>query len=187
MSADEVIAYSMGFDARVVNAASVRPYVAVSKLAQEFAHRIDLVERAVADGELKLPTNWPAFVAFARTHRLSLPARLTEALGTSVVAVPHPPNRSTEEAQRLQARVNELEQKLAEPHPRRYRSALLVIRGTAIKKYGHRPGAATSPAPAAMAKDTGPGKNCVSDDTVRSLLKDADEQAEADTPNSDSS
>jgi hypothetical protein len=104
-----------------------------------------------------------------------------------VAAVPHPPNRSTEEAQRLQARVNELEQQLAVPHPRRYRSALMVIRGTAIKKYGHRPGTATSPAPAAMAKDTGPGKNCVSDDTVRSLLKDADEQAEADTPNSDSS
>lgn len=187
MSADEVVAYSMGFDARVVNAASVRPYAAASKLAQEFAHRIDLVERAVADGELKIPTNWPAFAAFARTHRLALPARLTTALGTSVGLAPNPPNRPTEEVQRLRARVNELEQQLAEPHPRRYRSALMVIRGTAIKRYGHRPGAATSPAPTAMAKDTGSGKNSVSDDTVRSLLKDADEQAEADTPNSDAS
>lgn len=189
MSADEVVAYSLGFDARVVNAASVRPYAATSKLAQEFEHRIDVLKRAVEDGELQLPTNWPAFLPLSKNRGFNFPKKLTKALEGALYRGPQALPQASAEVTGLQARIGDLERKLAEPHPRRYQSALKVLRAVAVKKYGHRPGAARSPAPQAMSDDTdnGRGKGKVSDDTIRDLLKEAEEIAFGDTPNSDSS
>lgn len=186
MSVDEAVAYSMGFDARVVNAASVRPYAASSRLAQEFEHRIDLVKRAVDDGELQFPTNWPAFISVSKKRGFKFPKKLIKALDAQLDGGSPTFLQASEEASGLRARIGELERKLAEPHPRRYHSALKVVRAVAIKKYDHRPGAARSPAPKAMSDDTGSVKGRVSDDTIRGLLKEADEIIEYDLPNSES-
>ncbi len=184
MSPAEVTAYSMGFAPRVVNAASVKPYRATSKRAREFEHRVDLINRAIQGGRLQHTISWSQFIPFARELCWTMPKRLIKALDNLTDTVAPAGNQASEEILRLNARISQLERQLADPHPRRQQSALKVILAAAVKKYDHRPGAARSPAPRAMAEDTGDGRGRVSDDTIRDLLREAEELVEVGITNS---
>ena len=182
MTIDEIVSYSMGFNPHVVNAVSIQPYMATSSKAQEFMHRRDVLSRATNDGELQAPYNWMDFIAFSEKRQIRLPAELQRRIGRLICFQAHEPRGGKGANPTAKTEHSTLAQD-KDAHPRRYHSALKVLHAVAVKKYGHRSGQARSPAPTAMSGDTGDGRGRVSDDTVRSLLSEAEALIDGDTPN----
>jgi uncharacterized protein YihD (DUF1040 family) len=69
----EAVALSLGKDPRVVNWEMVQPYLGTSPFAQDFADRLDLVERAVRWGELSQAFPPLTFLTWAHRIKIEVP------------------------------------------------------------------------------------------------------------------
>ena len=74
LTAYEAVAISMGKDPRRVTWAMVQPFVGCSLFANEFADRLDRVERAIAWGELSQYFSPMQFLTWAHEYKMTLPA-----------------------------------------------------------------------------------------------------------------
>jgi BMFP domain-containing protein YqiC len=69
----EAVTLSLGKDPRVVNWEMVQPYLGISPFAQDFADRLDLVERSVRWGELSQAFPPLTFLTWAHRFKIEVP------------------------------------------------------------------------------------------------------------------
>lgn len=73
ITADEAVALSLGKDPRMVQWSMVRPFLATSLFAYEYANRLDLVERAIVWGELPRHFSPLQFLTWAHKYKVTVP------------------------------------------------------------------------------------------------------------------
>lgn len=76
LTPDEAVALSLGKDPRFVNWAIVKPYLGTSLFALDYANRLDLVERAIAWGELPKLLTPLQFLTWAHQFKVPVPDEL---------------------------------------------------------------------------------------------------------------
>ena len=176
LDAAEAAALSLGYDPRLVNADTIKPFRETWSDAKAFEQRLVLISRAIEIGPLGPQFSPFDFVGWAARIKLDLPRELRDAvaeLASVANASDNELDQLRQENAQIKIRLAQFEVANKDPHPRERTSLQKMVAAMAYAKYGFDPRAPKNPATKKIVTDIGLLGQSIDEDTVLTHLRTA--------------
>ena len=172
----EAAALSLGYDPKLVNSDTIKPYIEARSEAKAFDRQLMLISRAVDKGTLGQKFSPPDFVDWAARIKMELPRELRDAVA-ELAPLPNAPDIEVGQLRRenaqLKIELTQCKSANKDPHPRERTSLQIMVAVMAHTKYGFDPDAEKNPAIKKIVTDIELLDQSLHVDTVLTHLRNA--------------